>query len=149
MTLELPLLIAMTIADLLSTQQCSQAAMLSKIICKKKSNFRTHALLHPFHDKCILLTPSVTVCKLLPKSGKPGVQKQLPTRGVVVMVFVCLCMWWCHGKDPASNVNNSQVAEAGGHCHKNNVRSHSLVSSPRMHSSSNRQQLDLGFQEDS
>lgn len=62
---------------------------------------------------------------------------------------VCLCMWWCHGKDLASNVNNSQVAEAGGHLRINNVLSHSLVSSPRMHSSSNGQQLDSGFREDS
>lgn len=62
---------------------------------------------------------------------------------------VCLCMWWCHGKDLASNVNNSQVAEAGGHCRIINVLSHSVVSSPRMHSSSNGQQLDSGFREDS
>lgn len=62
---------------------------------------------------------------------------------------MCLCMWWCHGKDLASNVNNSQVAEAGGHCHIINVLSHSLVSSPWLHSSSNGQQLDSGFREDS
>lgn len=62
---------------------------------------------------------------------------------------VCLCMWWCHGKDLVSNVNNSQVSEAGGQCCIINVLSHSLVSSPWMHSSSNGQQLDSCFREDS
>lgn len=51
----------------------------------------------------------------------------------------------CHGKDCESNANNSQVAKAYGHCHIINVLSHSLVSNPQMHFSSNVQQLDSGF----
>lgn len=73
-------------------QQSNGVRLISSIIIyKERGNFQTHALPHPFHDKCLLLTPSITVCKLLLKSGKLGVLQQLPTRGVVMMVVLCVC----------------------------------------------------------
>lgn len=129
-------------------QQCNAARLMSSIIIsKEKGNFRTHALPHPIHDKCMLLTPSAKVAaKIWEAQGSAAAaNKRRGGDGGAV----CLCMWWCHGKDLVSNVNNSQVAEAGGHCHIINVLSHSLVSSPWMHSSNNGQQLDSGFREDS
>lgn len=102
----------MSIVDLLLTEQCSQAHG----IYKERGNFRMHAFPHPFHNKCMLLSPSVTVGKLLQKSGKAwGLAAAANKRCGGDGGAVCLCMWWCHGNDLVSNVNNSQVAEAGGH----------------------------------